>query len=202
MATACAVGFEFAVPSYVVGADPFVREFRPIRRRGIERLAREQWGEGRSVWAADIGGRELAVDSVEVTHEPASAAVAGVMGLDEAVSLCVRRRRFVLDGKPVLLSTSYLPADLVANSPITEPDTGPGGVYARLADLGHAPARFREELRSRMPTRPEADRLELPPGAPVIHLTRTAFDTEGRVVEVNEMVLDSAAYVLEYDFEA
>ncbi|WP_342354578.1 UTRA domain-containing protein [Streptomyces griseofuscus] len=78
---------------------------------------------------------------------------------------------------------------------------GPGGVYARLSDLGHAPARFREELRSRMPTRPEADRLELPPGAPVIHLTRTAFDTEGRVIEMNEMVLDSAAYVLEYDFE-
>ncbi|WP_407075561.1 GntR family transcriptional regulator [Streptomyces sp. SID6139] len=181
---------------------PFVRDFRPIHRRGIERLARAGWGAGRSVWAADIGGRELAVDSVEVTHEPASAAVAGVMGLDEAVNLCVRRRRFVLDGKPVLLSTSYLPADLVANSPITEPDTGPGGVYARLADLGHAPARFREELRSRMPTQPEADRLELPPGAPVIHLARTAFDPEGRVVELNEMVLDSAAYVLEYDFEA
>ncbi|MFJ8094048.1 GntR family transcriptional regulator [Streptomyces griseofuscus] len=184
------------------GAGVFVREFRPIRRRGIERLAREQWGEGRSVWAADIGGRELAVDSVEVTREPAPAAVAGVMGLDEAVSLCVRRRRFVLDGKPVLLSTSYLPADLVANSPITEPDTGPGGVYARLADLGHAPARFREELRSRMPTRTEAERLRLPPGAPVIQLARTAFDAEGQVVELNEMVLDSAAYVLEYDFEA
>ncbi|CAL2064976.1 UTRA domain-containing protein [Streptomyces murinus] len=181
---------------------PFVRDFRPIRRRGIERLARAGWGEGRSVWAADIGDRDLAVDSVEVTQELAPDAVAGVMGLDEAVNLCVRRRRFVLDGKPVLLSTSYLPADLVANSPITEPDTGPGGVYARLADLGHAPARFREELRSRMPTQPEAERLELPPGAPVIHLTRTAFDAEGRVVEVNEMVLDSAAYVLEYDFEA
>lgn len=36
----------------------------------------------------------------------------------------------------------------------------------------------------------------------MIHLTRTAFDAEGRVVELNEMVLDSAAYVLEYDFEA
>ncbi|MEU6460813.1 GntR family transcriptional regulator [Streptomyces sp. NPDC046976] len=184
------------------GAGVFVRDFRPIRRRGIERLARAGWGAGRSVWVADIGGRDLVVDSVEVSHEPASAVVAGVMGLDEAVSLCVRRRRFVLDGKPVLLATSYLPADLVANSPITEPDTGPGGVYARLADLGHAPARFREELRSRMPSRTEAERLQLPPGAPVIHLARTAFDAEGRVVELNEMILDSAAYVLEYDFEA
>ncbi|MFF3376979.1 hypothetical protein ACFYXF_29005 [Streptomyces sp. NPDC002680] len=29
-----------------------------------------------------------------------------------------------------------------------------------------------------------------------------AFDAEGVAVEVNEMVLDSAAYVLEYGFEA
>ncbi|MER8116376.1 GntR family transcriptional regulator [Streptomyces sp. NPDC094031] len=184
------------------GAGVFVRDFRPIRRRGVERLARAGWGEGRSVWAADIGERELAVDSVEVTHEPAPDAVAGVMGLDEAADLCVRRRRFVLDGKPVLLSTSYLPADLVTGTPITQPDTGPGGVYARLADLGHAPARFREELRSRMPSQDESDRLSLPPGVPVIQLARTAFDAAGRVVEVNEMVLDSAAYVLEYDFKA
>ena len=179
-----------------------MRDFRPIRRRGIERLARAQWAEGRSVWSADIGNRELAVDSVEVTREPAPAAVAGVMGLDENADLCVRRRRFVLDGKPVLLSTSYLSADLVADTPITRPDTGPGGLYARLADLGHAPARFREEIRSRMPNQDEAERLALPSGVPVVQIARTAFDAEGRVVEVNEMVLDSAAYVLEYDFEA
>ncbi|MGW1147128.1 hypothetical protein ACWD6I_19185 [Streptomyces sp. NPDC002454] len=31
---------------------------------------------------------------------------------------------------------------------------------------------------------------------------RTAYTPEGRAVEVNDMVLDSAAYVLEYDFGA
>src|SRR5690348_10045991 len=39
------------------GAGVFVRDFRPVRRRGIERLARARWGEGRSVWSADIGDR-------------------------------------------------------------------------------------------------------------------------------------------------
>ncbi|GAB1335755.1 GntR family transcriptional regulator [Streptomyces sp. E-15] len=184
------------------GAGVFVRDFRPVRRRGIERLARAQWGEGRSVWSADIGDRELVVDSVEVSEGVAPAVVAAVMGLEEGVTVCIRRRRFVLDGKPVLLSTSYLPADLVAGSPITRPETGPGGTYARLADLGHGPVRFREEIRSRMPAQGEAERLALPSGVPVVLIVRTAFDTERRVVEVNEMVLDSAAYVLEYDFEA
>ncbi|MFF8993061.1 UTRA domain-containing protein [Streptomyces sp. NPDC014983] len=60
--------------------------------------------------------------------------------------------------------------------------------YARLADLGHAPTRFREELRSRMPSQDEAGRLFLPPGVPVVQIARTAFDAGGWVVEVNEMV--------------
>ncbi|GGR79560.1 MULTISPECIES: GntR family transcriptional regulator [Streptomyces] len=184
------------------GAGVFVRDFRPIRRRGIERLARERWGAGRSIWSADIGDRELVVDSVEVTEEAAPAAVAAVLGLGEDTNVCVRRRRFVLDGKPVLLSTSYLPAALVAGTAITRPDTGPGGTYARLAELGRGPVRFREEVRSRMPGAEEAERLALPVGVPVVLVARTAFDAEGLAVEVNEMVLDSSAYVLEYDFEA
>ena len=31
-----------------------------------------------------------------------------------------------------MLASSYLDAELVAGTPITEPDTGPGGIYARL----------------------------------------------------------------------
>lgn len=59
--------------------------------------------------------------------------------------MIVRRRRFVLDGKPVLLSTFCLPAALVAGTAITRPGTGAGGTYARLAELGAAPVRFRED---------------------------------------------------------
>ena len=102
----------------------------------------------------------------------------------------------------MLLATSYLPADLVSGTPITQPDTGPGGLYARLAELGRKPVRFREEIRSRMPSADEAEQLALPSGVPVVLVARTAFDAEGAAVEVNEMVLDSSAYVLEYGFEA
>jgi GntR family transcriptional regulator len=186
------------------GAGVFVRDFKPIRRRGIERLAHAQWGQGRSVWEADVAGRELLVDSVEVSEEDAPDAIAGVLDLAEreGEKVCVRRRRYTLDGKPVLLATSYLPADLVSGTPITQPDTGPGGLYARLAELGRKPVRFREEIRSRMPSADEAERLALPSGVPVVLVARTAFDAKGAAVEVNEMVLDSSAYVLEYGFEA
>lgn len=184
------------------GAGVFVRDFRPLRRRGIQRLAREQWGVGRSIWEADVEDRSLVVDQIVVTEEPAPERIARVLDLTPGEAVCVRGRRFVLDGKPVLLAVSYLPAALVAGSAITLEDTGPGGIYARLAELGHEPVHFREEIRSRMPSQDESRRLELSDGTPVMLICRTAFAGDGRAVEVNEMVLDSAAYVLEYDFDA
>ncbi len=184
------------------GVGVFVRDFRPLRRRGIQRLAQGQWGSGRSVWAAEAEGRQLVVDQVSVTEGAAPERIAGALGLEPGEAVCVRERRFVLDGKPVLLSTSYLSAALVAGTAITRPDTGPGGVYARLAEVGAKPVHFREEIRSRMPTKDETARLELAAGTPVVLVCRAAFDADGRAVEVNDMTLDAGSYVLEYDFDA
>ena len=184
------------------GAGVFVRSFRPLRRRGIQRLAGSQWGEGRSIWEADTEDRTLVVDQIKVTEDEAPGRIADVLGLGSGEAVCIRSRRFVLDGKPILLAKSYLSANLVAGSALTQEDTGPGGTYARLAELGYKPVHFREEIRSRMPSADEAKRLGLAMGTPVIHVVRTAFADEGRAVEVNEMTLDSASYILEYDFDA
>ncbi|MFJ3199226.1 GntR family transcriptional regulator [Streptomyces sp. NPDC086989] len=184
------------------GAGVFVREFRLIRRRGIQRLAADVWGQGRSIWAADTEDREPVVEFLSVADEQAPSAIAAVLGLAEGARACVRRRRFLLDGKPVMLATSYLDAALTAGTAIAEPDSGPGGIYARLADLGRKPVRFREEVRSRMPAPEEADRLGLTSGTPVVLVCRTAYTADGHAVEVNEMTLDASAYVLEYEFDA
>ncbi|MFF6893078.1 GntR family transcriptional regulator [Streptomyces microflavus] len=184
------------------GAGVFVRSFRPLRRQGIKRLAQSQWGEGRSIWAVDTEDRTLVVDQVSVTEQGAPERVARVLGVEQGDPVCVRSRRFVLDDKPVLIATSYLPASLVAGSAITREDTGPGGIYARLAEMGSKPVHFREEIRSRMPSTGEAEQLKLSTGTPVMLICRTAFADEGRAVEVNEMTLDSASYILEYAFEA
>ncbi|MER5490656.1 UTRA domain-containing protein [Streptomyces sp. NPDC002490] len=171
-----------------------------LRRRGIARLAREGWTGGRSVWETDAEGREVAVDGVTVTEEPAPGDIARVLDLPAGAPVCVRSRRYLLDGGPVLLAVSRLPAELVRGTAVTRPDSGPGGIYARLAELGVEPTRFREEVRSRMPSREESERLALGAGTPVMLVRRTACTPEGRAVEVNDM--DSAAYVLEYDFGA
>ncbi|MFC7261543.1 GntR family transcriptional regulator [Streptomyces lutosisoli] len=183
------------------GAGFYVRSFKPIRRRSIARLSREHWGSGATIFSAD-DARELTVEASLLGEVTAPEPIARVLDLGEAGSSFARTRRFIVEDRPVLLSTSYMPYDLVAGTPVAEVETGPGGTYARLADLGHAPVHFREEVRVRAPSAEDAARLRLSADTPVIKIVRTAYEATGRAIEVNEMTLDSLAYVLEYDFDA
>jgi GntR family transcriptional regulator len=186
------------------GSGVYVRGFRPVLRSGVSRLSARGWGSGRSIWAADASSRDLQVDEIEVRRAEPPDRIRLLLDLpdDPASRVVARSRRYVLDGKPVLLSVSYLPAELAAGTMIEYKDVGPGGVYARLRELGYAPARFREDLRSRMPEPGESQRLELPPGTPVVDIVRTAYTADGQIVEVNEMTADASSYVFRYDFDA
>ncbi|GHH58909.1 GntR family transcriptional regulator [Lentzea cavernae] len=182
------------------GSGTFVREFKPIRRVSPDRLqAGTSWGSGRPIWTADVGTRPR-TEGVTVDVELPAAQVAEVLNLDGGSHVVVRRRTYVVDDKPVQLATSYYSEALVAGSAITQINTGDGGAYARLKELGYEPVRFREELRVRMPRDAERETLDLAQGTPVILIVRTAYTADDQPVEVNEMVLDSAAYVLEYKF--
>ncbi|MBB2912520.1 GntR family transcriptional regulator [Streptosporangium becharense] len=181
------------------GSGVYVRLFRPIRRHGAGRLSRERWGGGQAIWDSDTGDRRYTVDEIEIDRETADDVVARVLGGSD---VWVRRRRYSVDGRSVQLSVSHFPAHLVEDTAVTRRDTGPGGVYARLAELGHAPAHFTEEIRARMPHPHETVQLDLPAGTPVIVIARTAYTSAGVPVEVNEMILDAASYVLQYDFDA
>ncbi len=99
-------------------------------------------------------------------------------------------------------ATSYLPLDLARGTPIAQPDPGPGGIYARLEELGHLLDRFEEEVRARMPSPQEVRTLRLASGVPVIRLVRTAYDTQGRALEVCDTVMAADAYVLHYQLPA
>jgi GntR family transcriptional regulator len=183
------------------GAGVFVRTFRPVRRLGNRRLGRDVWGAGRSMWDVDTDV-PVTIDQLVVDETPAPEGAARLLGIPAGTPVVVRRRRYSVNAEPVQLATSYLPAEIAAGTPIVTPHTGPGGVYARLAELGHAPVRFTEELHARMPTRAEADKLQLAPGIPVICVARTALAADDRPVEASEMTLSAAACLLSYDFDA
>jgi GntR family transcriptional regulator len=122
--------------------------------------------------------------------------------LNHGGPVIVRSRRYSLDGTPVETATSYIPADIGRGTPIADPNPGPGGIYARLEELGHTLERFTEEVTARMPTEAEARLLAMTPGVPVFRLVRTAFDIEGRAVEVCDTVMSADAYVLNYELPA
>ncbi|WP_086786057.1 GntR family transcriptional regulator [Crossiella equi] len=184
------------------GSGVYVRDDRPIRRNSPQRLRGDRSASWPSRWETDLTGRTLTIDNVEVAEEQAPTYVARVLGLHEPARVWARRRRNLVDGHPVMLSVSYFPASLVAGSALTRANPGPGGVYARLRELGKPAAAFREEIRARMPRGEEAKALRLEPGTPLVVIVRTAFTTTGEAIEVSEMTLDAGSYVLEYEFPA
>ncbi|MBU7598377.1 GntR family transcriptional regulator [Streptomyces sp. P38-E01] len=184
------------------GSGTYVRSFRPLRRVANKRLSQAGWGNGRSIWSADVDDRELRVADVEVAEVPAPERVSRALALSEGDPVVVRSRRYLVDGEAVQTATSWLPAELVRGTAITRPDTGSGGIYARLAELGLAPARFAEELRARMPSRAETELLALPEATPVVEIHRVAFTADDLAVELNEMLLDAGSYVLEYHLDS
>lgn len=175
----------------------YVRTYRRILRDANARLAATQWGSGRDIWDMDAAGRERSVDQIEVFRSDAPDDVASRLATGE---VWVRKRRYLIDQRPIQVATSYLPADVVEGSPITQPDTGAGGTYARLADLGFAPVEFVERVIVRMPITSEVELLHLGAATPVAQIRREAVTAEGRIVEVNDMVCAGDAYVFQWRF--
>lgn len=186
-----------------VGRGWYVAEWRPIVRNALKRLSSTQWGEGRSMWDVDIDDRLLeVVGRAEVELIDAPEDVARALDMDVNARVWKRDRRYAVDGEIVMRATSYIPDDLAHDTRITQSDTGPGGTYARLREAGHGPVKFREQLRCRLATPAEVDDLRLAAGAPVIEQHRSAMRADGRVVEINRMVLDASRFLLVYDFPA
>ncbi|MGW1160393.1 GntR family transcriptional regulator [Streptomyces sp. NPDC002519] len=186
-----------------VGSGWYVAEWRPIVRNAMKRLSATQWGENRSMWDVDIEDRRMEVvgrTQVELVNAPGD--VARALDMDVDARVWKRDRRYAVDGEIVMRATSYIPDDLAHNTRITESDSGPGGTYARLREAGHGPVQFREQLRCRLATPAEVDDLRLAAGAPVVEQHRSAMRADGRVVEVNRMVLDASRFLLVYDFPA
>jgi GntR family transcriptional regulator len=187
------------------GRGVFLRSFKPIVRNALKRLRSEQWGQGKSIWEIDVEDRDLEADGVSVElvrFQDLDPDLIRILELPPEAQAWRRNRRYLVDGVPVIRSTSYIPDDLARGTRITQIDTGPGGIYKQLSEAGHAPVRFREELRARMPSAGEAVDLELVAGTPVVEMTRYAYDSADRVIEVNRMLLDASRFLLVYDFPA
>lgn len=186
------------------GKGVYVRGRPPVRRLASDRFARRHRKDGKAAFLveADQAASAPTVDRIKVYEVTPPPEIADKLKVADDSQVVVRSRRYLLDGKPVETAVSYIPADLARGTKIADPNPGPGGIYARLEEQGRTLERFNEEVTARMPTAEEAAALNLPSGVPVIHLVRTAYDIDGRAVEVCDTVMAADAYVLSYELPA
>ncbi|KQZ90257.1 GntR family transcriptional regulator [Phycicoccus sp. Root563] len=185
------------------GRGVFVRDRPVVRRVASDRFARRHRDQGQAAFLAEAEGVGApSVDEIEVGSEVASTDVREALGLTSRAKVVARRRRYLMDGQPVELAQSFVPHAIANGTKIADADTGPGGIYARLEELGHELAEFSEEVAARMPSPEERRRLRLPTGTPVLTVRRIAFDREGAAVELTDAVRAAPSYVLEYRFPA
>jgi GntR family transcriptional regulator len=203
------------------GIGTTVRELPMLtsHRIGRQDAVRREAGEARGAFQAELAelGYEPRSD-VQVSTEPAPAAVIEIFGLDDIPEghsrsggqrrakdghiAVIRSRKMFAGDVPVQLATGYYPADIATGTPIEQQDTGPGGTYSRLAELGHAPVKFSEQIRLRMPSEDEAAFLRLDTEQRVYEVERVAHDDHGRAVEVNVIVMPAHQWQLAYEWTA
>lgn len=185
------------------GRGLFVRNRPRIERLSQSRLTRSERDRGAGAFITD--GRTAQFTprvETDIRVEDADERTANLLGIAVGDPVLVRERRMLADGEPVQLAVSRLPRALTAGTRIEEEDTGPGGSYARLEELGHRLESFTERVTARMPTPEEAVALQLGAGTPVIETLRIARDTQGVTVEINDMLFAADRYELIYELPA
>lgn len=187
----------------VQGKGTYVRDRARARRHGMDRYSRSRWSSGTSILVAEAAqqGREATQLMRFLGTVPAPPTVAERLNIEPGTLVHVRRRTTLIDGRPNQLADSFYELALAEAVPaIKEEDTGPGGGFARIEEAGYRLARIREEIALRMPTGPESAALQLPGGTPVADLIRTAYDAEGRPLEVMLAVIAGDMVSFDYDF--
>jgi GntR family transcriptional regulator len=180
-----------------------VRTRPPVQRLANHRFSSMHVASGLGGHYSDFRQQaaKIAVDveRIEVIDEPPPAIRSRIQPV---TSVLTRSRRYFADGTPTQLATSYIPIDIANQLPsLWQPDTGPGGMYARFRALGFNPLCFSEELSARLPTAIERKRLQLPYGVPVIDIERVVSFNDA-VLEVCVLLLSSNQYRLIYSWPA
>lgn len=183
------------------GRGAFVQEVPTAKR--VRRIDRDYRSDPRGSTYADEmrkAGVTPSTELVEVGPVVPPAEIAEVLGLGETDECVIRRRHMYADDKPIQIATSYIPMKIAGSPDIAMPDTGPSGIYARLAERGFGPVRFTEDIEVRAATADEAKFLRIPKNQPVFAVLRTAFDTHDRPVETCLNVLAASQWRLSYSW--
>jgi GntR family transcriptional regulator len=183
------------------GVGNFVREQPPVRRFGIGRYSRSVWGgaDPQPLLAVEGSLQGRAVEQATETEQiPAPEFAAERLGLAEGEVVNVRRRVTRIDGVINQSADSYFPIAAGDRNPDLLTGRGAGGHIARINAVSPV-LDIQEEITARMPTSPEASRLEIPEGTPVFEVIRTYHTADGPL-DVARFVIRADMAVFDYRF--
>ncbi|WP_022868989.1 GntR family transcriptional regulator [Schaalia vaccimaxillae] len=129
---------------------------------------------------------EVVSYSVKLADEEAASHLSCAPGTE--VIHIVRRR--LVDDQPLALMTNVLAA---AHAPRLT-DLNSKGLYACLAEKGIRPVSAHQEIGARILRPSEAEPMAMRVGDPVLTMTRTAYDSEGTVIEYGTHIYNAELY--------
>ncbi|MCT9008318.1 GntR family transcriptional regulator [Streptomyces rhizosphaerihabitans] len=191
---------------------------RPTVVRALELLKRDGWLESRQGFGTIVRGRPEVAEQkvqrgrevldrqedrtpgrlVEVCQVPVPPRVAGLLGVPRKTRVLLRRLLIEADGEPVELSSSYFPVGLAEGTELADSALLTEGLRAHLE--ARKKVRFdhvTERVSARIPSKEEADLLEMPEGEPVLAVLVLACDATGQALQVTDVLLPADRQELE-----
>ena len=171
----------------------------------VKRVRRIPYGSsGASSFAEEMrkSGLEPRAPLVDLTTVDAPADVAEHLGISAGDPVVRRTRHMFASDRPVQLATSYIPLEIAGGEDIALPDTGPTGLYGRLADRGYQVVKFAEEIEARQPRSSEASFLGLTEAQYVLEVARIAYAEDDMPIETVINVFPSQQWRLSYEWPA
>jgi len=177
------------------GIGTFVKEQRRLQRR-----SRGRYGSARD--HRQLLTHHLRHDIVFAGRAPAPAHIAEIMGIEPGTELVIRRHLYDKNtDQPEEIGASYLPIDVAGGTFLEKLAVVPKALFLCVEDLtGRRYTRARDQWIARMPTADESTILDLPTGAPVMHVIHTAHDEHGDILEVSESIWPADRIILIDDY--
>lgn len=169
----------------------------PPRRR---RLSRARFSRAEAHDAHQAGAPAHAETTVATI--PARGRVATLLQIPDGADVVQRHQVMSIGDRTAHIAIGHVPAEIAAGTPIESEHPGPGGIVARLAELGHQITRHVESV---WPARPastaELEALGLEAGTSVCQVTRVSYAGD-RPVLVELITMSGMDVELVYEIPA
>lgn len=184
-----------------VGRGVFVRRRTQLVRHAHDRYSRRYRDEGRAPFRAEVElqGRTPRVDVTGIDRIVPPQWISERLGLALDEQVIRRENTYFVDGRPIQIVNTYIPATIAGGTSLELAVPGPGGIYATFEELGHTLSRMLEEVQARMPRHDEAVRLDASPGTPVLDVLHVSYDQNETPMDVSHFILRGDENVLTYE---